>query len=89
MIAWTIPKAKEIKAASFSLPVLMRFSDNLRHRVETLCGAFDSAMQADGYRGDYTSVYPIKVNQQKAWWRKSLRAPMGAWGWRPAPSPNY
>ena len=58
--------SKEIKAAGLSLPVLVRFSDILRHRVETLCGAFDRAMQADGYRGHYTSVYPIKVNQQKS-----------------------
>jgi arginine decarboxylase len=58
--------SKEIKSAGLSLPVLVRFSDILRHRVETLCGAFDRAMQANGYRGHYTSVYPIKVNQQKS-----------------------
>src|SRR3990172_6028337 len=58
--------SREIKAAGLSLPVLVRFSDILRHRVETLCGAFDRAMQADGYHGQYTSVYPIKVNQQKS-----------------------
>ncbi|MDE2088735.1 MAG: biosynthetic arginine decarboxylase [Gammaproteobacteria bacterium] len=58
--------SKEIKAADLSLPVLVRFSDILRHRVETLCQAFDRAMQADGYRGRYTAVYPIKVNQQKS-----------------------
>jgi arginine decarboxylase len=56
----------EIKAAGLSLPVLVRFSDILRHRVDTLCAAFDLAMQADNYRGHYTSVYPIKVNQQKS-----------------------
>ena len=58
--------SREIKAVGLSLPVLVRFSDILRHRVETLCGAFDRAMQADAYRGHYTSVYPIKVNQQKS-----------------------
>ena len=58
--------SREIKAAGLSLPVLVRFSDILRHRVDTLCGAFDRAMQADGYRGHYTAVYPIKVNQQKS-----------------------
>jgi len=58
--------SREIKAAGLSLPVLVRFSDILRHRVETLCRAFDRAMQADAYRGQYTSVYPIKVNQQKS-----------------------
>jgi len=58
--------SREIRAADLSLPVLVRFSDILRHRVETLCAAFDRAMQADGYRGGYTAVYPIKVNQQKS-----------------------
>jgi arginine decarboxylase len=58
--------SKEIKAAGLSLPVLVRFSDILRHRVDTLCGAFDRAMHADGYRGHYTSVYPIKVNQLRS-----------------------
>src|SRR3989344_3142998 len=58
--------SREIKAAGLSLPVLVRFSDILRHRVETLCGAFDRAMKTDGYSGHYTSVYPIKVNQQKS-----------------------
>ena len=37
--------SREIKAAGLSLPVLVRFSDILRHRVETLCGAFDRAMK--------------------------------------------
>ncbi len=58
--------SKEIKTAGLALPVLVRFSDILRHRVETLCQAFDRAMQADGYRGRYTAVYPIKVNQQRS-----------------------
>jgi arginine decarboxylase len=34
--------------------------------VQELCAAFDGAMQADSYRGRYTVVYPIKVNQQKS-----------------------
>ena len=58
--------SREIIAADLSLPVLVRFSDILRHRVDTLCSAFDRAMQADHYRGRYTAVYPIKVNQQKS-----------------------
>ncbi len=48
-----------------SLPVLLRFTDILRDRVATLCDAFDLAMEADNYRGGYTAVYPIKVNQQR------------------------
>ena len=49
-----------------ALPVLVRFSGILHHRIDTLCRAFDDAMAADGYRGRYTAVYPIKVNQQRS-----------------------
>ncbi len=56
----------EFAAHNLTLPVLVRFSGILQHRVQELCGAFDSAMQRDDYRGRYTAVYPIKVNQQKS-----------------------
>ncbi len=55
----------EIKAAGLSLPVLVRFSDILHERVNTLCAAFASAMTADKYQGSFSAVYPIKVNQQR------------------------
>jgi len=57
---------RELPAHELTLPVLARFSGILAHRVQELCAAFDGAMQADGYRGNYTAVYPIKVNQQKS-----------------------
>ncbi len=57
---------KEFAAHGLTLPVLVRFSGILHHRIDTLCGAFGQAMQADGYQGRYTAVYPIKVNQQKS-----------------------
>ncbi len=57
--------AHDIQGAGLSLPVLVRFTDILRDRVRGLCGAFESAMAQDGYRGSYTAVYPIKVNQQR------------------------
>jgi len=63
-----IPLAEIVRRLSsqeLSLPVLVRFSGILAHRVRELCNAFDRAMQSDGYRGRYTAVYPIKVNQQK------------------------
>ncbi len=46
------------------LPLLLRFSDILQHRVQSLCQAFSSAIEEEAYRGGYTAVYPIKVNQQ-------------------------
>ena len=58
--------AREFESQGLTLPVLVRFSGILQHRVQELCGAFDSAMQREGYRGRYTAVYPIKVNQQKS-----------------------
>ncbi len=56
----------EFSAHGLTLPVLVRFSGILQHRVSELCRAFDAATQRDGYRGRYTAVYPIKVNQQKS-----------------------
>jgi arginine decarboxylase len=57
---------REFAAQQLTLPVLVRFSGILQHRVDELCGAFDAAMAADSYKGRYTAVYPIKVNQQRS-----------------------
>jgi arginine decarboxylase len=46
-------------------PLLLRFSDVLAARVRALCGSFERAIVARGYRGRYRGVYPIKVNQQR------------------------
>jgi len=50
--------------AGLTWPVLVRFTDILRHRVDRLCAAFEQARAEHGYGGAYTAVYPIKVNQQ-------------------------
>ncbi|EPC02883.1 arginine decarboxylase [Litchfieldella anticariensis FP35 = DSM 16096] len=55
----------QLRQAGLRLPVLVRFTDILHDRVEQLCGAFDTAMTEENYRGGYTAVYPIKVNQQR------------------------
>lgn len=55
-------------------PVLVRFGGILRSRVKALGAAFHSAMQAQGYDGGYTPVYPIKVNQQRRVVSEILRA---------------
>jgi arginine decarboxylase len=57
--------AREIVASGLDLPVLVRFLDILHDRVEALCSAFGRAMASDAYRGEYTAVYPLKVNQQR------------------------
>ena len=48
-----------------NLPLLIRFSDILRTRVEQLCGSFQQAIAENDYKGAYRGVYPIKVNQQR------------------------
>ena len=47
------------------MPVLVRFSDVLRARVDALAGAFHDAIAELGYGGVFRGVYPIKVNQQR------------------------
>jgi arginine decarboxylase len=54
---------RDLEEQGVALPVLLRFSDVLRSRIESLSGAFDRAIEEYGYEGGYTTVYPIKVNQ--------------------------
>jgi len=46
-------------------PVLVRFSGVLAHRLREIRAAFDKAIADHDYKGSYSCVYPIKVNQQK------------------------
>jgi len=55
--------ARDLEEQGVALPVLLRFSDVLRSRIEALSTAFERAMKEYEYRGGYTTVYPIKVNQ--------------------------
>ena len=55
----------ELVARGIQLPILLRFSDILRARIELLCGAFNNAIREYGYAGQYRGVYPIKVNQNR------------------------
>ena len=57
--------AHDLEGQGIALPVLLRFSDILKSRIETLSERFDSAMKEFEYSGGYTTVYPIKVNQQR------------------------
>jgi arginine decarboxylase len=57
--------ANDLEAQGISLPVLLRFSDILKSRIESLSSRFEGAIQEFGYTGAYTTVYPIKVNQQR------------------------
>ncbi len=47
------------------LPVLLRFSGILHHRVKGINESFRRVIAEAEYRGSYRGVYPIKVNQQR------------------------
>jgi arginine decarboxylase len=57
--------AQDLEAQGVGLPLLLRFSDILRTRVQTIAEKFQRAIHEYGYDGGYTTVYPIKVNQQR------------------------
>ena len=58
--------AAQLAREGLDLPVLVRFTDILRDRVDALAGAFSTVIAEYGYQGGYTGVYPIKVNQQRS-----------------------
>jgi arginine decarboxylase len=53
----------EARARGLSFPLVIRFQDLLRHRVESINRAFQTAITEFGYRNEYRGVFPIKVNQ--------------------------
>jgi arginine decarboxylase len=57
--------AMDLQAQGVGLPLLLRFSDILRSRIEMLTERFHGAITEFEYTGHYTTVYPIKVNQQR------------------------
>jgi len=57
--------ATDLTAQGVGMPILLRFPDILRSRIDTLVSRFRTAMDEFEYEGGYTLVYPIKVNQQR------------------------
>src|SRR5215211_1343784 len=57
--------ADDLQTRGIDLPVLIRFSDILKHRLGDIHDAFQAAIAQHSYNGRYTCVYPIKVNQQR------------------------
>jgi len=57
--------AMDMDAQGVGLPLLLRFSDILRTRIQTLTERFERAIEEYEFTGGYTPVYPIKVNQQR------------------------
>src|SRR5438445_6468019 len=54
---------EEAKARGLKFPLLIRFQDILRHRVESINLAFRNSIGEYNYQGKYRGVFPIKVNQ--------------------------
>src|SRR6266478_412841 len=55
----------QLQTRGIQLPILLRFTDILRHRIGEIYEAFRLAIQENDYKGSYCCVYPIKVNQQR------------------------
>src|SRR5690348_13921993 len=53
----------EARKRGLSFPLVIRFQDLLRHRVESVNRAFQTAIAEFGYKNEYRGVFPIKVNQ--------------------------
>lgn len=54
---------EEARGRGLKFPILVRFQDILRHRVEALNQAFRNSITEFNYQGAYRGVFPIKVNQ--------------------------
>ncbi len=56
---------EQLKNRGTRLPVLVRFPDILKARINHLFGCFKTAIGESGYTGSYKGVYPVKVNQER------------------------
>jgi arginine decarboxylase len=54
---------EEARGRGLRFPLLIRFQDILRHRVESINTAFRNSITEFSYNGKYRGVFPIKVNQ--------------------------
>ncbi len=55
----------ELALQNLHPPLLLRFSDLLKKRMEQIHKRFSIAREEAAYQGKYYGVYPIKVNQQR------------------------
>ncbi|XP_060176150.1 arginine decarboxylase 1A, chloroplastic [Lycium barbarum] len=63
-----VKKASDPKTSGglgLQLPLVVRFPDVLKNRLESLQSAFDYAVQSQGYEAHYQGVYPVKCNQDR------------------------
>ncbi len=55
--------ADELSERGIRMPILIRFPQIVKHRIELLNQCFQNAFKDNHYSGSYRGVYPIKVNQ--------------------------
>ena len=56
---------QDLQERGIRMPILLRFPDIIKQRIELLASCFARAIEDSKYNGTYRGVYPIKVNQQK------------------------
>ncbi|MEW8260275.1 MAG: biosynthetic arginine decarboxylase, partial [Candidatus Thiodiazotropha taylori] len=56
---------EELAEQQLKPPLLLRFSDMLKRRMDQISKRFNIAINEAEYTGRYYGVYPIKVNQQR------------------------
>ncbi|KAI3728880.1 hypothetical protein L6452_17525 [Arctium lappa] len=63
-----VKKASDSKSnggLDLRLPLIIRFPDVLKDRLECLQSAFNYAVKSQGYSSHYQGVYPVKCNQDR------------------------
>ena len=56
---------EELKSREINTPLIIRFNDILKDRINELHEAFSKAIKTYEYKNIYQGVFPVKCNQQK------------------------
>ncbi|VAH71743.1 unnamed protein product [Triticum turgidum subsp. durum] len=59
-------QAAKQKRKDIQFPMILRFPNVLKHRLDALHAAFHTAISRTGYTNTYQGVFPVKVNQNRA-----------------------
>lgn len=55
----------DLQERGIRTPILVRFPGLINERIQLIAGCFNQSIQEYDYKGNYTGVFPIKVNQQR------------------------
>ncbi len=56
---------EDMELRGINTPILIRFTDILKKRIEEINNSFKNAIKEYNFKGKYIGVYPIKVNQNR------------------------